>query len=263
MEIKEPRILLWDIETSHNIVAVFTLRNQDWIHPENILQERYVICASWKWLGEDEVHSVSVLDNPKLFAKDPHNDRHVIETLHGVLAQADAIVHHNGNAFDNKFVETRILAQGMEPLPPIQHIDTLKVAKSRFLFNSNSLDYLGKLLNVGQKSEHPSGMWLNILKGGPAAKEAIKNMVTYNKVDVTLLERVFLKLRPYMADYLNRQLFTGAKSACPRCGSLKIHARGTHKAISRTYQRFQCQECGGWFKEVKPVVAPKATLRVI
>lgn len=245
-----PRILIWDIETSHNIVAVFQLRNQDWIHPDNILQERYIICASWKWLGEKTVHTVSVLDDPKLYAKDPHNDLHVIKTIHGVLSQADAIVHHNGNAFDNKFVETRILVHGLDPLPPIPHIDTLKVAKLRFLFNSNSLDYLGALLGVGRKLKHPTGWWLDVLKGGSKAISAIRGMAKYNKVDVLLLEKVFLKLRPYMPDYLNRQMF-GCKGKCPRCGSNKVQLRGLHRSLTRLYQRMHCQACGGWFRAQK------------
>ena len=250
MNVKSPRILLWDIETSHNIVAVFQLKNQDWIHPNNILMERYVICASWQWLGEDEVHSVSVLDSPKLYAKDPHNDKHVVSVLRAVLNQADAIVHHNGNAFDNKFVETRALVHDLSPLPPIQHIDTLKIAKTRFLFNSNSLDYLGKLLGVGGKIDHPQGMWLDILKGGPPARKAIENMVTYNKADVELLKGVFLKLRPYMPDYINRQLY-GGDGVCPRCGSKHVHSRGMHRSLTQEYRKFQCQKCRGWFRARK------------
>ena len=33
----EPRIVLWDIETTHNRVAVFKLFGEDYISPENIL----------------------------------------------------------------------------------------------------------------------------------------------------------------------------------------------------------------------------------
>jgi hypothetical protein len=242
----EPKILLWDIETSHNIVAVFKLFGEDYINHENLLQERFVICASWKWLGRKPVESVSVLDNAKLFGKEPYNDKFVCQVLHSVLSDADVIVAHNGDGFDIKFAETRMMAHGLPPLPPITSIDTLKVAKSRFMFNSNKLDYIGRFLGVGKKIHTTPGLWLGVLRGD---KSAIREMVAYNKGDVELLERVFLKLRPYMKEHINRELFGG--TGCPRCGSKHVQSRGTHKAISNTYRRFACMDCGGWYREAK------------
>lgn len=241
-----PRILYWDIETSLQAVTVFDLKYNDFIAPDSIVSERYVICACWKWQGEDKVQSVSVLDNPELYAKDPHNDLHVIQALHKVLSEADVIIAHNGDSFDTKYVETRILFHGLAPLPPITSIDTYKTAKARFKFNSNKLDYLGGYLKVGRKKPTTSGLWMRVFNG---EKAAIKEMVSYNKQDVLLLERVFLKLQPYMQNHLNRQLF--GKTGCPRCGSNKVQSRGLHRAVTRTYQRYQCQKCGGWFRALK------------
>lgn len=240
-----PRIILWDIETTHNLAAVFQLANQDWIAPENIIQERYIVCASWKELGESKIESVSTLDS-KSYKRDPHNDYAVCKKLHEVLSGADVLVHHNGDKFDLKYVETRMLVHGFSPLPPITTIDTLQTAKRRFLFNSNKLDYLGHILGVGRKKPTTNGLWLRILQGDA---KAIKDMVAYNKQDVALLERVFLKLRPYIANHINRQLF--GKTGCPRCGSNKIQSRGLHRAVTRTYRRFQCQACGGWFRDLR------------
>lgn len=244
---KEPRIILWDVETSLELVAIFQLAHNDWINPESIVQERHLISAAWKELGEDKVHAVAITDDPKSFNKDPHDDYIVCKKLHEVLSSADAIVHHNGNRFDIKYVETRLLKHGFSPLPPIPMIDTYQVAKSRFLFNSNKLDYLGKFLGLGKKIETTPGLWMKALRGDAAA---IKAMVVYNKQDVLLLEKVFLKLRPFIQNHINRQLF--GLSGCPRCGSKKIQRRGVHRAITRVYQRLQCMSCGGWFKELKP-----------
>jgi hypothetical protein len=239
------KILLYDIETTHNIVAQFDPKDQ-YTHHDNILQERYVVCAAWKWLGEKKVHTVSTLDGrPKTeVAKDPHNDYHVIKTLHEVMSEADCIIAHNGDQFDAKFIATRVLFHGLPALPPITSIDTYKVAKARFRFNSNRLDYLGKFLGFGGKKDTPKGLWLEVLKG---SAKAVQTMVDYNKRDVTLLESVFLKLRPYVANHINRELF--GKVGCPRCGSSKVQSRGFHRAISRVYRRFQCQSCSGWFRQ--------------
>lgn len=252
-EAREPRILLYDIETSLQSVAVFQLGNNDWIRPENIITERYIISICWQWLGESKVHSVSLIDDPKRFAKDPTDDRHVLETFHKVYSQADCTVAHYGDSFDKKWILTRVLFHGLDPLPPVPSIDTKKIAKQNFYFNSNSLDYVGTYLGLGGKINTPSGLWLKILRGGSSKSvvEAIKVMVTYNKRDVTLLRDVFLKLRPYIPNHLNRELF-GKAEGCPRCGSKKVQSRGTYYAQTRTYRRWQCAgECKGWFRTLK------------
>ena len=166
-----------------------------------------------------------------------------------MLMDADVLVHHNGNKFDIKYVETRMLFHGLPPLPPIPMIDTCQVAKTRFLLNSNKLDYLGAFLGVGRKKPTTPGLWLRVLQGD---KDAVTEMVRYNKQDVALLERVFLKLQPFVPNHINRQMF--GTLGCPRCGSTHAQSRGTHKAISRTYRRFQCMTCAGWYRDMKPLV---------
>lgn len=255
-----PRIILWDIETVMNKVATFRLLNQDMLPHRNILQERYVVSAAWMELGDTKVESVSVLDYPDLFKKNPNDDSGVLKKLHEVLMGADVLVAHNGDGYDLPFTKTRMLIQGLPTLPPIQTIDTLKVAKKHFYFNSNRLDYLGQVLGVGKKKENEEDLWLKVLAGD---KQAIKNMVAYNKQDIILLRDVFLKLQPYIPNYLNRQLF-GQKDgkACPRCGSTHTQSRGLHMTQTNQYQRFQCMDCGGWYR-LKTADKVPTTIRVL
>ena len=255
---KGPRVLFWDLETSLQLAAIFSLANNDWIDPSALVSERYVICACWKWEGESEIHSVSVLDDPKRYKKDPHDDRHVIGVLHSVLSSADCIVAHNGDSFDKRYVDTRILKLGLAPLPPMASIDTYKVAKQKFLFNSNKLDYLGHFLGIGKKIKTSPHLWMRVLQGD---KAAVKEMVEYNKQDIVLLEKVFLKLRPYCASHINRELF--GDLGCPRCGSNDIQSRGVHRAITKTYRRWHCQACGGWFRTLRADSGSTTTYRVI
>jgi hypothetical protein len=241
----QPRILFYDIETSLQLAAIFQLAHNDWISPESLVSERYVICAAWKWEGESKIHTSSVLDDPKRYKRDPHDDLHVVKTLHSVLSEADVIIAHNGDSFDKRYIDTRILVHGLSPLPPIASVDTYKVAKSKFYLNSNKLDYIGKLLKVGQKVKTTPGLWMRVLNGEAAA---VKEMVDYNKQDVVLLEKVYNKLKPY-AQPPNLELF--GREGCPRCASKKIQARGIHRAITKEYQRWQCQDCGGWFRTLR------------
>jgi hypothetical protein len=251
------RVLYYDIETSLQLVSVFGLSHNDWIDPDNLISERHLISACWQWEGEDKVHSVSLLDDPKRFKKDIHDDYHVVKTLHGIMSQADVLIGHNSDSFDKPFLDTRAIYHGLDPLPPITSIDTYKVAKQRFRFNSNKLSYLGTYLGLGAKMETSKGLWHKVLKGD---KAAIKEMTSYNKRDVTLLRDVFLKLQPYVANHVNRQLY--GETGCPRCGSSKVQRRGYHRAISRVYQRWQCMKCAGWYKSAKaePTVAPGRTI---
>src|SRR3990167_6693899 len=246
MKVTKPRLLFWDIETSLQLAAVFQLAHNDYINPESLITERYVICGAWKWADEKKVHSVSVLDDLKRFKANSQDDLHVVKTLYGVLSEADVIIHHNGDYFDKRYIDTRALVHGLDPLPPIPSIDTYKVAKSKLLLNSNKLDYLGKLLKVGQKIKTSPGLWMRVLQGDA---KAVTEMVRYNKQDVLLLERVFQKLQPYVPNHLNRGLF--GETGCPRCGSKAVQSRGVHRAITKTYQRWQCQACSGWFRTNK------------
>lgn len=253
-----PKVLFYDIETSQNLVALFSLANNDWVDPANIIQERFIISAAYKWQGESKIHSVSVLDNPKLFKEDHTNDLHVVKTIHGLLSQADVVVGHNSDKFDNKWVATRAMFHGLDPIPPFISVDTYKVAKANFYFNSNKLAYLGEFLGLGAKVPTKGGLWLKVLQGD---EEAIRDMVKYNKGAIVLLEKVFNKLTPWMPNHFSRELF--GKVGCPRCGSHKVQSRGVHRAITRTYQRYVCNSCRGWFRELRAQEGSTTKMRVI
>lgn len=258
MKNKAPRILYYDIETSLQLVAVFSLLHNDYIDPSSLVTERYIISACWNWEGDDKIHSVSVLDDPKRYEKNPSDDYHVIKKLHEVMSEADVIIGHNSDQFDKKWINTRILFHGMSPLPPIASIDTFKISKKVFLMNSNKLAYIAKLLKVGAKIQTTPGLWMRVLAGD---KKAIREMVVYNKQDVVVTKAVFKKLQPYVDSHINRELFGG--TGCPRCGSSKIQSRGVHRAITRIYQRYQCQSCAGWFRELKAETKSTTKFHVI
>jgi hypothetical protein len=239
---REPKILLWDVENSHNIVATFGLYNTT-IRHENVLQPWFMICAAWKWLGQSKINSVSLLDDTGRFKEDYTDDYHVIETLHKVLSEADAVIAHNGDRFDLRKFNARAVQHGLDPIPPVVQIDTLKIARKHFCFNYNKLDYLGHYLGVGQKVNVNNQLWLDCLVGKP---KAIREMVRYNKGDITLLEDVFRILAPYADAKLNFNHFFGDGHLCPTCGSDNLQRRGWLLTRASKKQRFHCQSCGSW-----------------
>src|SRR5690554_6667888 len=143
---RKPKIYLWDLETGYNIVNVFSLAvNSKYIPYSALQQERYIICGTVEELGYDNIWTYSV--DPKR----PIEDQKVVKGLLSKLSEADAIIAHNGDNFDLKFFNTRAVYHGFDLLPNIISIDTLKIARKHFNFNSNRLDYLAKFLGVGKK----------------------------------------------------------------------------------------------------------------
>ena len=90
-------------------------------------------------------------------------------------------------------------------------------------------------------------------------KRAWRKMVHYCKGDVALLEKVYLKLRPYMNNHPNIGVLNG-DVVCPKCGGKNISYRGYAITAACRYRRFQCNACGGWGKEATRVRQDK-TLR--
>jgi DNA polymerase elongation subunit (family B) len=232
---KKPKILLWDIETSLSLVTTFGIWDQN-IPLSNIIQDWYIHCASVKELG-----------NPKIKVAYTYtsDDRKVVEFLHKELSQADVIIAHNGDAFDIKKLNTRVLELGMTPLPPIKSIDTLKIARKNFKFMSNKLEYLAVKLGVEQKGTTSHGLWVKALKGD---KKAIKEMVEYNKQDVVVLEQVYEKLKGYDHSAFNFNLYSNGEDVCPSCNSKNLKRNGYAYTSTGKYQRLTCTDCGKWSK---------------
>lgn len=237
------KILLLDTETSLMSVATFSLWDEAKSH-NNILQDWYMICAAWKWLGQKKVYAVAVTE--------PMQDKEVVQALRDAIAEADIVIHHNGDAFDLKKLNARMILHDIPPFPHPISIDTLKVARKEFKFTSNRLDYLGKALGCGGKITNKPGMWMEILKGDLSC---IPLMLKYNKRDVTLLEEVYLKLRPYMRNHPDLNMFSrdASERFCSHCSSSNVQKRGYIRKKTGKYQRYQCQDCGAWSADGKAI----------
>ena len=239
----KPAVLFYDLETGFNLATIFSLHHPEkYIPYKAIRKERYIICGSWKWQGQKRVNAVSVLDDPSRFDISPTDDYEVVAKLHSILSTADAIVAHYGDNFDIKFFNTRALYHGFSPIPSVIQIDTCKMAKQKFLFNSNALDYLGQFLGIGKKITTHFQLWLDCFNG---KKKAIRGMVKYNKQDVILLEEVYNALAPYCDSKLNNNLFTNNR-VCPSCGSSSLTRQGFKYTRVAVKQQVQCKDCGHW-----------------
>lgn len=230
------KIVLWDVETAPLVVTSWGLF-KPYLSHDNILEDSSLICAAWKTYGEKEISTAEV----KISA--PRNDLAVVKALRKGIANADVLVAHNGDRFDLKVFNGRLAYHGLDPLPPIKTIDTLKVARRYFRFTSNRLDYLGAFLKLGRKLPTSYDLWLDILMTKNA--DALATMVKYNKQDVALLEKIYNRLRPFMVNHPNQRLCDG--EVCPICGAEgSLQKRGFRMTRLARSQAYQCQSCGGW-----------------
>lgn len=237
----KPKILLYDIETAPILGYTWALFDQNVIAVE---RDWYILAFAYKWLGEDQVRSFGLPDYPG-YKPEAHDDEKLCVDLHRVLDEADVVIGHNLDAFDNKKSNARFVYHGMKPPSPSKTIDTLKLAKKHFKFDSNRLNSLGQFLGVGQKA--PTGgfeLWKGCMSGDP---ESWVKMKKYNTQDVVLLERVYEQLRPWATALPDLSGHLG-NHACPSCSGNRLQRRGTTISRTRKYQRFQCQDCGHWSK---------------
>lgn len=225
------KVLIYDIETSYNIVKSWRVGYNLNINPSDILAERKIICVSWKWLGEDTVYNLQ-WDGMQ-------DDYSLLANFIPVLNEADLIVAHNGDRYDLKFIKTRALIHGLPMLIDYPQFDTLKVAKKKFMFNSNKLDYISEYLGFGNKIKTSMELWDDIILR--SCPEAMTKMVAYCDMDVILLEKVYNKLVSWENPKMHLGVLQGkTKQTSPVSGGDKLERiktvttnRGTQKHIMK------------------------------
>lgn len=231
---KKQKIILYDIESGPLQIFSWGLWE---VNSLGVVKDWELLSFSYKTLGEKKVTCIS-----RNQFKDK-TDKTLTKELWKVLDGADITIAHNGISFDKKKSAAKFLEHGLTPPSPSNMIDTLRVARKNFKLSSNKLNDLAKLLGVGEK-EHTGGfsLWVNCLAG---VREAWRTMRRYNKQDVLLLERVYLKLLPWIDNHPRSSDHPGA---CPNCSGTKFQSRGTVVTRTGEYKRFLCKTCGRWLK---------------
>jgi len=242
----KPKILLFDIETMANEGYVWGIWEQNVIA---IKRPWYMLSFAYKWLGDKKTQAYSLPDF-KLFKRNRRDDKALCKELWKLFNKADVVMAHNGFSFDVKKAQARFIKHRFKPTSPFQQIDTLKVAKKYFKFDSNKLDELGKYLGVGQKIVHTGfDLWLGCAVRNE--KKSWNNMVAYNKQDVILLEAVYERMKPYMTDHPNHNVFDNTKNKCPTCGGIRVIKDGKRPTRTTMQQRMRCMDCGA--NSTKPI----------
>lgn len=232
------KILLLDIESSPNTAHVWGLWQQN-VSINQLMESSYVLCYAAKWLNDDKIIFDSVHKS---------KPKKMLKGIHGLLDEADAVVHYNGTKFDIPTLNKEFLLHRYSPPSPYKQIDLLRVVRSQFRFPSNKLDYVAQRLDLGKKQEHEGHeLWVKCMNGD---RNAWQRMQDYNIQDVVLLEDLYNTILPWIKNHPNQNLHSES-ICCPNCGQHNLQKRGTAISSTGTYQRYQCKSCGSWSQGTK------------
>lgn len=246
------KVLALDIETSPHVVYRWgELYKPQATSISMVVSTTEVMCFSAKWIGDDK-GTYPGAQRPKkdgtVFYGGLKNDRlEMVLAAHDLLGQADVILHFNGKNFDIPHLNREFLEHGLTPPPPYGQVDLMKAAQKSFKFGSNRLQHLLDELGLARKLETGGpDLWRRCLAGDEVAW---RQMERYNRQDVTVMEDLYLLLRPWITQHPNVALHDGiAGLACPRCGSTDSHRRGYRYTGTGKYARHQCNQCAGFFR---------------
>lgn len=190
-----------------------------------------------------------------MFTEWEHGRLGMVQAVHDLLSEADAVVTYNGDKFDLPKLRGEFALAKIPLPPPSTSIDVYKAVK-RLGFISNKLAYIGPLLTHDEKIKHEGfGLWLQTMAGCPKAQ---RRMTRYCGQDVRLLQKVYERMVPYISDHPH--LGHTCSTACGACGSRNTQHRGFRRTKIFKIERLQCQECGSWQsgKKSRPAILEAA-----
>jgi len=234
--------LFFDIETSPNIGLFWEAGYKKNIDYSNIIKERAIICICYKWEDSKDVGYLT-WDSKQC-------DKKMLLKFIEIANIADEMVGHNGDKFDLAWIRTRCLFHRINVFPVYTTIDTLKLSRSKFKFNSNKLDYIAKYLGMGEKIKTEFGLWKAIVLNKD--KEAMVKMVKYCQQDVRLLEKVYKELSTHIFAKTHYGVIFGEdRGSCPECGSDEI-IRMVNRVSATGVKKiqFQCKTCHKYHTKV-------------
>jgi DNA polymerase elongation subunit (family B) len=234
--------LFFDIETSPNIGLFWEAGYKKNIDYSNIIKERAIICICYKWEDSKDVGYLT-WDSKQC-------DKKMLLKFIEIANSADEMVGHNGDRFDLAWIRTRCLFHRINVFPVYTTIDTLKLSRSKFKFNSNKLDYIAKYLGMGEKIKTEFGLWKAIVLNKD--KEAMVKMVKYCQQDVRLLEKVYKELSTHIFAKTHYGVIFGEdRGSCPECGSDEI-VRMCNRVSATGVKKiqFQCRTCHKYHTKV-------------
>ncbi len=239
---KAAKILIYDIEISPTLGWVYGQYDTNVLKVE---KQPLLMSISWKWLGDEGEPQCMVISH-----KDAQNwnDIDLVMKMRQLFDEANLLVGHNIDRFDNRVMTGKFIDYGLKPPSPCKSWDTLKMAR-KHKFGSNKLGDLGDRFGEGTKTKIThADVWYDLLFGSAKdSKEASQLMKKYNIQDVALTEKIFYHLMPYYQTGMTLGRLIGHQWVCD-CGCSEGQFHGSGFDPVGKYRRWQCNNCGKWMK---------------
>lgn len=232
------KILVLDIETSPNVAHVWGLFNQN-VSLNQLRETSFMLSWAAKWRGEKKIDYRNV------------NDVDMVERIYGLVDEADAVCHYNGNKFDMPVLNREFALAGFGPPSPYKNIDLYRTISRRFKFASGKLAHVAEQFGLTRKVEHSGHeLWVGCMAGD---EKSWKKMKQYNCGDVKTTEELLEKILPWINEMPNQQLYSS--SGCPRCGAdpENMKPQGFAYTALGKFRRFKCAVCNGWSRSSQRV----------
>ena len=179
-----------------------------------------------------------------------------------LLDDCDIVVFYNGKKFDQKKLNAKFLEFRLGLPSPYVLVDPYLTVKDKFSLTYSGLDAVCNLLGIEGKIENEKGLWHKTMQGD---EEALERLLTYNKNDILILEKVYLELRPYMSNHPNLGLsIQDDVATCPTCGSenLDWNLKSDYITSVNRYTAFKCKCCGALGRSRRPLKLDRKNLTV-
>lgn len=234
------KMLFFDLETAPTLAYVWSPA-EGYVNAERMIKDFFILSWAAKWADGTKILG-DVLTGREARAQ---SDGRIVRNLAKLVREADVVVAHNINKFDIPKLNTRAMLLGQAPLGPVRTIDTLILARQNHALAYNNLNYLARVLGLGEKVKTDFKLWAECYHGD---EKALAKMHVYNKHDVTLLEAVYGGIRPTVR---NLPRLVDGGSGCPSCGSALLTKRGFYRTNASTFQRYQCSDCARYSRARK------------
>lgn len=207
------------------------------LHAEDVTLWPRTILVAWKWLDGKRVEAASEWGDGReamlRAAWEVYNDAHVV-------------IGHNLDSFDTKKLKAEWALMGLTAPAPWKSVDTLKVARREFGFESNTLASLTTRFGITSKNDRYDVEVARAALDGDV--KAQRRITRYCKGDVVANEGLYLAQQGWNPTHPHMGVLVDDEKRCPQCMSTNLERRGNYLANLIEYARYRCLDCGGWLR---------------
>lgn len=236
-----------DIETSHMLVKTFAIGRKININHSQVIKPTQVISIQYLLNNDKKAKYLewTTLENGE------HDDSSMLEDFAtNILPNMDVVVTQNGDSFDFKILNDRLMTQKLTNLVQKPSLDILKTSKASFRGVSHKLDYRSKIHGKGGKISMTEQDWFdvedNILpvsaKMGPYGCKDVEDTR-----DVLFEELPYYKRLPLLVENVILE-FSEARPVCQKCQDSKKRKFDTVKKGRGLSVSWECLNCGNEWK---------------